>query len=129
MQTGDLPGFKTYGEFKNTWYYELNDQIPWVTDKPWEFGHIDHTCKPMRFRDGFSEWPSCEWKDDGACNLGSIIGMIRIDNNVYFEDYDWYDQVEDCPRKAEALQEKGRIEYLKKSQRSIKYYFLRVGAQ
>ena len=27
--TGDLPGFKTYEDFKNAWYYEWNDQVPW----------------------------------------------------------------------------------------------------
>lgn len=39
--------------------------------------------------------------------------MKRVGNDVYFEDYDWYDQIEDCPRRAEALPQKGRIEYLK----------------
>ena len=39
--------------------------------------------------------------------------MKRVGNDVYFEDYDWYNKVEDCPRRTEALQEKGRIEYLK----------------
>ena len=34
--TGDLPGFKTYEEFKNTHYSEWNNQIPWVWDKLWE---------------------------------------------------------------------------------------------
>ena len=38
--------------------------------------------------------------------------MKRVGNDIHFEDYDWYEKVEDCPRKAEALQEKGRIEYL-----------------
>ena len=113
MLTGDLPGFKTYEEFKNTWYYEWNDQIPWVWDKPWQYGHINHTCESFRFKDGSSEWPTCDYKNDGTCNGGSIIGMRRVGNDVCFEDYDWYDKVEDCPRRTEALQEKGRIEYLK----------------
>ncbi|PWA81883.1 VIER F-box protein 2 [Artemisia annua] len=34
--TSELSGFKTYEEFKNTWYYEWNDQIPWVFDKLWD---------------------------------------------------------------------------------------------
>ena len=111
--TGDLPGFKTYDDFKNTWYYEWNDQVPWVWDKPWEFAHINHTCTPFVFKDGSSVWPTCDYKSDGTCNGGSIIGMRRVGNDVTFEDYEWYDNVEDCPRKSEALQEKGRIERLK----------------
>nr|GEW01335.1 hypothetical protein [Tanacetum cinerariifolium] len=32
--TGDLPGFKTYEEYKNTWYYEWNNEVTWVDEKP-----------------------------------------------------------------------------------------------
>ncbi|GJR84704.1 hypothetical protein Tco_0155489 [Tanacetum coccineum] len=33
--TGDLPGFKMYEDYKNTWYYEWNNKVPWVDEKPW----------------------------------------------------------------------------------------------
>ena len=112
--TGDLPGFKTDEEFRNTWYYEWNDQIPWVWDETCIYKHVHHTCEPYLFKDGSSEWPTCNWKYDKTCNGGNIIGMKRVGNDIHFEDHEWYEKVEDCPRKAEALQEKGRIEYLKR---------------
>ncbi|GJU45595.1 hypothetical protein Tco_1202861 [Tanacetum coccineum] len=33
--TRDLPGFKTYEDYKNTWYYEWNNEVSWVDEKPW----------------------------------------------------------------------------------------------
>ncbi|GJX35905.1 hypothetical protein Tco_0247462, partial [Tanacetum coccineum] len=33
--TGDLPGFKTYEDYKNAWIYEWNNKVPWVEEKPW----------------------------------------------------------------------------------------------
>ncbi|GJS37626.1 hypothetical protein Tco_0536008 [Tanacetum coccineum] len=33
--TGDLPGFKTYEEYKDTWIYKWNKEVPWVEEKPW----------------------------------------------------------------------------------------------
>lgn len=30
--TGDLPGFKTYEALKNTWLYEWNNHVPWVSN-------------------------------------------------------------------------------------------------
>lgn len=111
--TGDFPGLKTYETFKNTWLYEWNNQVPWVYNKLVFYDEFVHRCDPICFKNGTCEWPSYDWKNDGICNGGSVFGMRRVGNDVYFKDYDWYDQIEDCPRKAEALQEKGRIEYLK----------------
>lgn len=88
------------------------------------YDELAHCCEPIQFKDGTCEWPSCDWKNKVICNGGSIIGMKRVGNNVHFKDYDCYNQVEDCPRRAEALQEKGRIEYLKEVRRASNTTFL-----
>ncbi|GJV92966.1 SGNH hydrolase-type esterase domain-containing protein [Tanacetum coccineum] len=33
--TKDTDGFKTYDEYKDDWIYELNEDVPWVHEKPW----------------------------------------------------------------------------------------------
>ncbi|GJY09794.1 hypothetical protein Tco_0377979 [Tanacetum coccineum] len=33
--TGDLPGFKTYEDYKNAWIYEWNKEVSLVEEKPW----------------------------------------------------------------------------------------------
>nr|GEY96042.1 hypothetical protein [Tanacetum cinerariifolium] len=58
--TDDLPGFKTYKEYKNAWIYEWNKDVPLVADRPWlDYGpwmepcdDIEHACKPFRFKNG-----------------------------------------------------------------------------
>ncbi|GKC77922.1 hypothetical protein Tco_1128696 [Tanacetum coccineum] len=54
----DIPRFKTYEDYKNTWIYEWNNEVPWVDEKPWfEDGiwkeptdDICHECKPFGFK-------------------------------------------------------------------------------
>ncbi|GJY74363.1 hypothetical protein Tco_0478794 [Tanacetum coccineum] len=56
--TGDLPGFKTYEDYKNAWIYEWNNEVPWVEEKPWlddgtwkePNDDICHECKPFQFK-------------------------------------------------------------------------------
>ena len=43
-----------------------------------------------------------------------MIGMTKIGKEIYFAYYRWYDLIEDWDKKSAALQEKGRIEGLKK---------------
>ncbi|GKC84795.1 hypothetical protein Tco_1140512, partial [Tanacetum coccineum] len=115
--TGDLPRFKMYEDYKNTWIYEWNNKEPWVDENPWlEDGtwkdptnDICHECKPFGFKSGHVEWPTCNWKDDGYCNGGDLPGVIRVGNMVYFQDYEWYKGLEDGDLKDEALKEKATL--------------------
>ncbi|GJS94178.1 hypothetical protein Tco_0801146 [Tanacetum coccineum] len=59
--TNDIPGFKTYDEYKDEWIYQWNKGIPCVDEKPWSKNedptdNIDHVRKPFRFKSGHSEW-------------------------------------------------------------------------
>ncbi|GJQ91762.1 hypothetical protein Tco_0002901 [Tanacetum coccineum] len=65
--THDIPGFKTYEEFKNEWISEWNKGIPWVLEEPWSengvpYQVIGHICEPFRFKNGKTKWPTYhEW--------------------------------------------------------------------
>ncbi|GKB19939.1 hypothetical protein Tco_0853862 [Tanacetum coccineum] len=56
--TGDLPGFKTYEDYKDAWIYEWNKKVPWVKENPWlddgtwkePNDDICHECKPFQFK-------------------------------------------------------------------------------
>ncbi|GJT31843.1 hypothetical protein Tco_0922262 [Tanacetum coccineum] len=79
--TGDLPGFKTYEDYKNTWLYEWNSKVPWVDEKSWlEDGTRKELIKDIR--------------------------MIQIGDITYFQDYEWYEGLEDGELKEEALKQK-----------------------
>ncbi|GKC19725.1 hypothetical protein Tco_1021875 [Tanacetum coccineum] len=112
--TEDLPGFKTYDNYENTWYYEWNNEVSWVNEKPWlENGvwkeptdDICDECKPFGFKSRHVEWPTCNWREDGYCNGGDLPGIIRVGNMVYFQDYEWYEGLEDGSLKEEALKKK-----------------------
>ncbi|GJW58850.1 hypothetical protein Tco_0105581 [Tanacetum coccineum] len=46
--TRDLPGFKTYDDYKNAWIYKWNKEVPWVKAKPWS----DNGTWKERLEDG-----------------------------------------------------------------------------
>nr|GEW12255.1 retrovirus-related Pol polyprotein from transposon TNT 1-94 [Tanacetum cinerariifolium] len=60
--TGDLTGLKTYEDYKDA---------------------------PYHFKNGHSEWPTCNWKEDGNCNGENLPGMIRIGDMTWFQNYEW----------------------------------------
>ncbi|GJT18581.1 hypothetical protein Tco_0877287 [Tanacetum coccineum] len=46
--TKDIPGFKTYEEYKDDWIYEWNDKIPWVNEKPWKLDGMWKEPTPVK---------------------------------------------------------------------------------
>ncbi|GJT75988.1 hypothetical protein Tco_1042713 [Tanacetum coccineum] len=85
--TGDLTGFKTYEDYKNAWIYEWNKEVLWVEEKP---------CYNSN--------------EDGYCNGENLPEMIQVGNMTYFQDYEWYEGLEDGDFKNEALKEKSILE-------------------
>ncbi|GJW83042.1 hypothetical protein Tco_0156187 [Tanacetum coccineum] len=89
--TGDLPRFKSYEDYKNTWIYEWNKEVPWVEEKPWlDDGTWNepnddtcHECNPFQFRSGHIEWPTCNLNKDGYCNGEKLPRIIQV------EEYWW----------------------------------------
>ncbi|GJU07231.1 hypothetical protein Tco_1123661 [Tanacetum coccineum] len=107
----DTHGLKTYEECKNDWIYKQNNGIPWVKEKPWTnneewtqpMGNICHKCNPLRFKNRTAKWPACNWKEDRYCNTIDLPGLIREGNLIRYEDYEWYNTIEDSELKVEAL--------------------------
>ncbi|GJY87615.1 VIER F-box protein 2 [Tanacetum coccineum] len=113
LLTKDITGFKTYDDYKNDWIYEWNKDVPWVDEKPWtgtrvwtESKPVKHTCEPFNYKTGCSEWPTCSWKEDGYCNGGNLPGTYIIENQLHYQDYEWYEALDDCELKEEALRNK-----------------------
>nr|GEU31299.1 hypothetical protein [Tanacetum cinerariifolium] len=108
--------FETYD--KDAWLYKWNDKVPWVDEKPWlenesctkRLGDITYFCRPFRFKSVHVEWSTCRWREEGECNGGDLSGMIRIYNETHFQNYKWYDRLEDGDLKEEALKEKAIVE-------------------
>ncbi|GJT29404.1 hypothetical protein Tco_0909679 [Tanacetum coccineum] len=94
-----------------------NKDVPWVDEKPWTNAGVwtkptpvKHTCKPFNYKTGCSEWPTCNWMDDGYCNGGNLLGTYIIRNQLHYQDYEWYEALEDSELKDEALRNKAIME-------------------
>ncbi|GJZ18548.1 hypothetical protein Tco_0554671 [Tanacetum coccineum] len=117
LLTKDIIGFKTYEDYKDDWIYEWNKDVPWVDEKPWTDAGIwtkptpvKHTYKPFNYKTGCSKWPTCGWKDDGNCNGGNLPRAYIIGNQLHYQDCEWYEALEDCKLKDEALRNKAIME-------------------
>ncbi|GJW38069.1 hypothetical protein Tco_0063914, partial [Tanacetum coccineum] len=117
LLTKDIIGFKTYDHYKNDWIYEWNKDVPWVDEKPWTDSGVwtkptpvKHTCKSFNYKTGCSEWPTCSWRDDGYCNGGNLNGTYIIENQLHYQDYEWYEALEDSELKDKALRNKAIME-------------------
>ncbi|GKE63683.1 hypothetical protein Tco_1514050, partial [Tanacetum coccineum] len=109
--TYDIQDLKTYNEYKQ----ELNNDEAKGTDEPWSekgvpYKLCDHICKPYRFKNGKTKWPTCTSDIDGFCNCGELPGMVRVENMTYFLDHRWYDELADEKLKDETLALKVKIE-------------------
>ncbi|GJV14245.1 hypothetical protein Tco_1359568 [Tanacetum coccineum] len=71
---------------------------------------VIHTCKPFNYKTGCSEWPTCSWMNDGYCNGGNLPGTFIIENQLHYQDYEWYEALEDSELKDEALRNKAIME-------------------
>ncbi|GJT62231.1 VIER F-box protein 2, partial [Tanacetum coccineum] len=119
LLTKDIEGFKTYGEYKDDWIYEWNENVPWVHEKPWtdtgvwtEPAPVKHYCKPFNYESGYSEWPTCSWKKDGYYNGRNLPGAYIVGNTLRYQDLESYDALKDSELKDEALRNKAIMEGL-----------------
>ncbi|GJS42283.1 hypothetical protein Tco_0567326 [Tanacetum coccineum] len=119
LLTKDIEEFKTYEEFKDDWIYKWNQDVPWVHENPWtdkgawkEPTPVKHYCNPLNYKTGCSEWPTCGWRNDGYCNGGNLPGAYIIENSLHYQNYEWYEALEDSELKEEALRNKALMEGL-----------------
>ncbi|GJX25466.1 hypothetical protein Tco_0231762 [Tanacetum coccineum] len=108
---------ETYEDYKDDWIYEWNKNVPWIDEKPWTNAGVwtkptpvKHTCKPFNYKTGCLEWTTCSWMDDGYCNGGNLLGTYIIGNQLHYQDYEWYEALEDSELKDEALRNKAIME-------------------
>ncbi|GKE31456.1 hypothetical protein Tco_1450778 [Tanacetum coccineum] len=93
--------------------------VPWVHEKPWtdtgvwtEPALVVHYCEPFNYKNGCSEWPTYSWRDDGYCNGGNLPGAYIVGNTLHYQDIEWYEALNDCKLKEEALKNKAIMEGL-----------------
>ncbi|GJW55618.1 hypothetical protein Tco_0099703 [Tanacetum coccineum] len=94
--TKDIEGFKPFDYYKNDWIYEWNKDIPW----------------DFNYKTGCSEWLTCSWINDGYCNGGNLPGTYIVGNQPHHQNLEWYESLEDCELKEQALRNKAIIEGL-----------------
>ncbi|GKD49016.1 hypothetical protein Tco_1277992 [Tanacetum coccineum] len=109
LLTFDIQGTGTYEE------YELNNPMTRDLEEPWldngvPYQLCDHICKPYRFKNGVTKWPTCSSDIDGFCNGGELPRMVQVGSMIYFQDYKWYDELADGKLKDETLMHKAKIE-------------------
>ncbi|GKA62865.1 hypothetical protein Tco_0762384, partial [Tanacetum coccineum] len=91
LLTKDIKGFKTYEEFKDDWIYEgTKTYLGWTRN--------------LRL--------TRDWRNDGFCNGGNLPGAYIIGNSLHYQDYDWYEALEDSELKDDALRNKAIMEGL-----------------
>ncbi|GJT34981.1 hypothetical protein Tco_0925400 [Tanacetum coccineum] len=70
-------------------------RLPWVDENKYEHGvwteptPVKHYCKPFNYKTGRSEWPTCNWKNDGYCNEENLPGAYIVGNSLHYQDYEW----------------------------------------
>ncbi|GJW28148.1 hypothetical protein Tco_0045023 [Tanacetum coccineum] len=52
------------------------------------------------------------WRNDGFCNGGNFPGAYIIGNSLHYQDYEWYEALEDSELKEDALRNKAIMEGL-----------------
>ncbi|GKD21401.1 hypothetical protein Tco_1223104 [Tanacetum coccineum] len=121
----ETPLCSAFNEFN---YLLKNKDVPWVNEKPWTDARIwtkptpvKHTCKPFNYKTGCSEWPTCGWKGDGYCNGGNLPKAYIIGNQLHYQDYEWYEALEDYKLKDEALRNKAIMEGSIKEDDELRY--------
>nr|GFB74675.1 hypothetical protein [Tanacetum cinerariifolium] len=106
--TFDIQGIKTYEE------YELHNNMTADLEEPWSDNEVpyqlcDHICKPYRFKNGKTKWPTCCSDIDGFCNGGELPRIVRVRCMTYFQDHKWYNELVDGKLKVEALIQKAKV--------------------
>nr|GEX85393.1 hypothetical protein [Tanacetum cinerariifolium] len=91
--------------------------VPWVHEKPWtddgawkEPALVEHYCEPFNYKNRCSECPTCSWRDDGYCNGGNLPGAYIVENALCYQDFEWYEALQDGKLKEEALKNKAITE-------------------
>lgn len=110
LLTHDIPGFKTYEEFKDEWMNKIDKEKPWAMEKPWSKrkkpkDDTHHIYELFHFMDGRTKLTTCNSDDDGFPNGGKLLRIIRFGHMIYFQDNEWYKNLMDRQLEDDALKQ------------------------
>ncbi|GJW86342.1 hypothetical protein Tco_0161682 [Tanacetum coccineum] len=89
----------------------MGTRKPWNDTGVWtEPAPVVHCCKPFNYKSGYSEWPTCRWKEDGYCNGGNLPGAYIVGNTLCYQDLEWYEALKGSKLKEAALRNKAIME-------------------
>ncbi|GJV61072.1 hypothetical protein Tco_1467172 [Tanacetum coccineum] len=71
---------------------------------------VENYYEPFSYKNGCSEWPTCSWRDDGYCHRGNLPESYIVGNALHYQDFEWYEALEDSKLKEEALKNKATME-------------------
>nr|GEV87753.1 hypothetical protein [Tanacetum cinerariifolium] len=84
-----------------------DDEVELTND---EFSDPDNENLIDKDENRKAKWPTCNSNNEGFCNGGELLGMVRVGYMTYFHDFDWYDDLVDEKLKEEALKQKAIYE-------------------
>ncbi|GKA37976.1 ribonuclease H-like domain-containing protein, partial [Tanacetum coccineum] len=104
--------YKTMDHYtmKELWIYWVrgDDEVE-LTDEE-SSDDKDEVAEVFRIDTNLFNFETPIWKDDGYCNGGNLPGIYIIGNQLHYQDYEWYEALEDSELKDEALRNKAIME-------------------
>ncbi|GKB65714.1 hypothetical protein Tco_0921900 [Tanacetum coccineum] len=73
---------------------------------------MDEVVEVFRIDTNLFDYETPIWMDDGYCNGGNLPGSYIIGNQLHYQDYEWYEALEDSKLKDNALKNKAIMEGL-----------------
>ncbi|GKC82452.1 hypothetical protein Tco_1138169 [Tanacetum coccineum] len=95
---------------KALWNYWIKgyDEVK-LTDEE-SSNDMDEVSEVFRIDTSLFDFETPIWMDDGYCNGGNLPGTYIIRNQLHYQDYEWYETLEDSELKDEALRNKAIME-------------------
>ncbi|GJU50403.1 hypothetical protein Tco_1219958 [Tanacetum coccineum] len=70
----------------------------------------DEVAEVFRIDTNLFDFETPIWIDDGYCNGGNLPGIYIIGNQLHYQDYEWYEALEESELKDDALRNKAIME-------------------
>ncbi|GKC39295.1 hypothetical protein Tco_1051679 [Tanacetum coccineum] len=95
---------------KALWIYWIrgDDEVELIDEESSD--NMDEVAKVFRIDTSLFDFETPIWMDDGYCNGGNLPGTHIIRNKLHYQDYEWYEALEDSELKDKALKNKAIME-------------------
>ncbi|GJT74344.1 hypothetical protein Tco_1041069 [Tanacetum coccineum] len=111
---------------KALWIYWIrgDDEVE-LTDEEFS-NNEDEVAEVFRIDTNIFDFETPIWMDDGYYSGGNLLGTYIIRNQLHYQDYKWYEALEDSGLKDEALRNKAIIEgFIKEDNDESRYEQIR----